>query len=133
MRLKRRSCNKPAQNPNCSTSPTPSKFFVDISPTTIQKRRTLKPLLSALTQKEIKYWWLFSFGLKCHYKNKTYTFSNFLDGEKTLLRLGIISQALTSPLSGSPAGTAKRQLPTSLIVPLWHKQKYKRSKDSNPA
>lgn len=63
----------------------PIQIFADLLPTTIQKQSSLKLLLSALTQEEIKYWWLFPFSLKFIYKNKSYTFSKFLNDEKILL------------------------------------------------
>lgn len=35
------------------------QIFADLSPTTIQKQRSLKPLLTALSQKAVKYWFSF--------------------------------------------------------------------------
>lgn len=42
----------------------PIQIFADLSPTTIQKRKSLKPLLTALSQKAVKYWWSFPFCLQ---------------------------------------------------------------------
>lgn len=53
----------------------PIQAFADFSPSTIKKKRVLKPLLSVLSRKDLKYWWLFLFNLKFSYKNKLHTFS----------------------------------------------------------
>lgn len=50
------------------------QIFTDLSPATIQRRRSFKPLLAALIQKEIKYWWLFPFSLKFEFTQNFYTF-----------------------------------------------------------
>lgn len=53
------------------------QIFADISPFTIQKRQVLKPLLMVLTQKNMKYWWLFPFSLKFDLNYKSFRFSSF--------------------------------------------------------
>lgn len=52
------------------------QIFADLSPTTIQKRRTLKPLLMALTQQDIKYRWAFLFAVKFSIQGKSHSFSS---------------------------------------------------------
>lgn len=107
------------------------QIFADISPTTIQRRHTLKPLLSILTQKNIKYWWSFPFRLSFSFQQRTLRFSSLDDGEKLLLQLGLISQ--DSPLASSlRSSSSKRPTPTSPVVTLWQKQQHKCSKESCP-
>lgn len=75
------------------------QLFADISQLTIQKRRSLKPLLTHLMNRHIKYRWSFPFQLSFTYKGKTHSFVNFQDKEGILLELGLISRdsSSTSP------------------------------------
>lgn len=61
------------------------QIFADLSPYTVQKRRSLKPLLQVLTQKEITYRWSFPFRLNFYHHNKPFAFSSFPEGERLLL------------------------------------------------
>ena len=108
------------------------QIFADISPTTIQKRRSLKPLLGVLLQKSIKYRWSFPFRLQFDFRDKSYGFSSFRDGEQLLLRLGLITQELPPQESPIRPGSSKRPPTGSPIAPLWIKQQPKRSRDSRP-
>lgn len=81
------------------------QIFADISPTTIQKRRALKPLLQPLITKNIKYYWAFPFRLNFTYRNNKHFFSTFLEGDALLKKLGLISvdpeRSSCTPQSGS--------------------------------
>lgn len=110
----------------------PIQIFADLSPMTIQRRRNLKPLLTALAHKGIKYWWTFPFGVKFSLKGRTYAFSSLLDGEKILLDLKIISQETDMDFTASSNASSKRPTPTSPITPVWNQAKTKRSKDNRP-
>lgn len=55
------------------------QIFTDLSPSTIQKRRSLKPLLTVLAQGDIKYHWAFPFAVKFINHGKTHSFSNLLE------------------------------------------------------
>lgn len=81
----------------------------------------------ALNQKN-KYWWLFPFNLKFEFKNTFFTFSNFPEGERLLVKLGLISQTPVSLPVGSNSGAAKCQTPTNPLTPVWQKSKYKKSR-----
>lgn len=103
-----------------------------ICPSTIQRRRTLKPILSVLTQKDKKYRWAFPFAVKVSNKAKNYSFSNFSDGEKLLLHLKFISQEADMDTFNNVSGSAKRPTPTYPQSPLWNKAKTKKAKDNGP-
>lgn len=90
------------------------QVFADISPTTIQKRRSLKPLLTVLSQREIKYKWTFPFALKFDYKGKTHSFRCLQDGERLLLDLRLISQESAMDMTNLSAGPSKRPSPAGL-------------------
>lgn len=63
------------------------QIFADLSPSTIQKQRSLKPLLMVLSQRDIKYRWAFPFAVKFTLNGKMHSFSNLPDGEKIFLSL----------------------------------------------
>lgn len=108
------------------------QIFADLSPSTIQKRRTLKPLLQILMDRDIKYWWLFPFQLKLLHKGKAYTFGSLQEGEKLFLQLGFIYRDPTARHPGNQPNAAKRHLPTSPLNPVWEKARTKKSKETNP-
>lgn len=108
------------------------QIFADISPNTIQKRRSLKPLLTALTKKDIKYRWAFPFALKFTYNGKQQTFRSFPEGERLLLDLKIITHDSEMDTSTAQQGSAKRQSPLSPTSQLWNKAKHKKVKDNSP-
>lgn len=56
---------------------TPIQLFSDLAPSTVQKRRNLKPLLQQLLNHQIKYRKSFPFRLSFTYKGKPYSFTNF--------------------------------------------------------
>lgn len=86
----------------------PVQIFADISQQTIQKRCALKPLLTHLINRHIKYCWSFPFRLSFAYKGKTHLFANFRDGEEILLDLGLIT-----PESSFPSPRQAREGPPS--------------------
>lgn len=108
------------------------QIFADISPTTIQRRRTLKLLLLILSQKEIKYWWGFPFALKFAFKGKTHSFTNLPEGEQVLLQLNLISQEPSMDTSNLQSSSAKCSTPTSSISPSWKTVKNRRVKEPLP-
>ena len=105
------------------------QLFADLSPSTIQRRRSLKPLLLALTQKAIRYKWSFPFAVKFTFNGKPYAFSTFPEGEVLLLRLKIIAQEADMDTSNAGQGSNKRAIPTSPPTPLWKKNRNKKSRD----
>lgn len=111
----------------------PIQVFTDLSLSTIQQRRSLKPLLQVLSQKSIKYWWFFPFRFSFVYRSKTHSFSLFQDGKRLLVQLSLISLDSSSTLSHKNTGSAKRPSPQSPITPVRCKQQSKMSKDSNPS
>lgn len=110
----------------------PIQVYSDLSPYTIQLRRSLKPLLQVLTQHSITYRWAFPFRLNFTHSNKSYGFSTFNDGERLLLQLGLISQTPGPPTDPKAPVSTKRPPPASPIQPLWQKKQAKRSKDGRP-
>lgn len=60
----------------------PMQIIANLSPSIIQRRRTLKPILNALTQRDITYRWAFPFVVKFSYKGQNQAFSNLAMGEK---------------------------------------------------
>lgn len=95
------------------------QIYANISPSTIQRRRMLKPLLSAMAQKEIKYKWAFPFAVKFSHKGQNHSFSSFIMGEKLLLNLKIISQEMdteTSPPPPAPTNVPSGWLPKPSMV-----------------
>lgn len=108
------------------------QIFADISPFTIQKRRSLKLLLLALTKKDIKYRWAFPFALKFTHRGKQYAFSSFPEGERLLLDLRIITQDYSMDTSNAQQGSVKRPTPTRPTSPLWDKSKNKKVKANFP-
>lgn len=74
----------------------PIQIFADISPSTIQRRPALKPLLTALTQKNTKYWWLFPFRIKFEINNRQFRFSTFSEREPST-ELGLHLQRSSFP------------------------------------
>ncbi|XP_077312345.1 uncharacterized protein LOC143933353 [Lithobates pipiens] len=61
-----------------------------------------------------------------HYKEKSYNFTNFQNGERLLLQLGLISQDVDHDQMETLSSFSKRPPPTSSLPPLWMKQKSKR-------
>ncbi|XP_066444700.1 uncharacterized protein [Eleutherodactylus coqui] len=55
---------------NLQYESSPIQIFQDLAPATLAKRRLLKPLLDELRAKNIKYAWLYPFGLGINYKGK---------------------------------------------------------------
>lgn len=62
--IKEEVMRKACSLPQLSFQGHPIQIFTELSPSTIQRWRSFKPLLATLSQKEIKYWCFFSFGLK---------------------------------------------------------------------
>lgn len=84
------------------------QISADLSPYTVQKRRSLKPLLQVLTQNEIAYRWSFPFRLNFSQQNKPFGFSSFTEGERLLLPLGLITQENPLPSTFRGSSSAKR-------------------------
>lgn len=110
--------------PDLSLFGTPIQLFTDLTPSTVQKRRTIKPLLQQLMNRQIKYSWAFPFKFSFSYKGKSHSFSTFQDGEDLLLELGIISQDFQA---SSPSHQANRPL-----SPLWQDRKTASVRRSSP-
>lgn len=100
------------------------QLFGDISQVTIQKRRSLKPLLANLINRQIKYCWSFPFRLSFTYKGESHFFTNFQSGEEFLLDLGLVSKE--SPLSRAPHAVDHP------VSPLWSQSKQPASWRSSP-
>lgn len=121
------------QNPKLQHRGHQIQIFADLAPSTIQRRRTLKPLLLNLSQRDVKYRWTFPFAVKFTLQGKTYSFSSFPEGEKLLLSLKLISQEAPMDFSASSSGSTKRPPPGSPVSPLWNKNTTKRSKEGKPS
>lgn len=109
------------------------QIFADLYPYAVQKRRSLKPLHQILIDKEITYRWSFPLRLNFSYRNKDFSFSSFVEGERLLLQLGLIAQE--SPSTQANRGTSsstKRSPPASPLQPTWLEQNSKRSKENLP-
>lgn len=122
---------KARSSPSVQCMGHPVQIFADLSPSTIQRRRSLKPLLLALTQRDIKYKWAFPFAVKFSVQGKHYAFSSLPEGEKLLLHLKIISQEAEMDTTNAGTNSNKRQTPTSPQSPLWSTGKAKKAKDNN--
>lgn len=92
----------------------------------------MKPLLAALTKKDIKYRWAFPFALKFTYKGKQHAFHSFPEAERLLLDLKLITHESDMEATPTQQGSAKRQSPTSLPPSHWSKAKYRKIKDNLP-
>lgn len=109
------------------------QIFADLSLYTVQRRRSLKPLLLLLQERDIPYRRSFPLRLNFTYKGRNCAFSTFPEGEHLLLQLGLIDQNPSSSQSskGTPSST-KRPPPASPLQPSWMKQGPKRSKENLP-
>lgn len=94
----------------------PIQLFAHLSPFTVQKRQSLKPLLQVLAQKDITYRWSFSLRLNFSYRNKAHSFSSFPEGEGLFLKLGLISQEFPLP----PATKVVDRLSTPIMPMMKH-------------
>lgn len=108
------------------------QIFADLAPTTIQRRRTLKPLLTVLSQRDIKYRWTFPFAVKFSIQGKTHSFASLQEGERLLLCLRLISHEAPMDFSSASSGSTKRPPPGSPVSPLWMKGPSKKSKEGKP-
>lgn len=108
------------------------QIFTDLSPYTVQKRRSLKPLLQILVSRDITYRWAFPLRLNFTYRNKPYNFSSFSEGERLFLHLGLITQELPPLQIHKGAQSSKRPPPASPLSQVWLKQQPKRSRESFP-
>lgn len=108
------------------------QIFADLSPSTIPRKRSLKPLLTVLAQRDVKYCWTFPFAVKFTMQGKTHSFSNLPGGEKLFLSLKLISQEAPMDFSTSSSGSSKRPPPASPVSPLWNKGPSKKCKDGRP-
>ena len=114
------------QQENLQYQGTNIQIFSDISPYTIQKRRAMKPLLSALINKNIKYKWAFPFALKFNYNGRNHIIHNFQEGERLLSDLKIISLDPVMDTNPPQLPSAKRNTPTSPTQNPWNKVKYRK-------
>lgn len=111
------------QQGNISVMEHPVQIFADISQSTIQKRRALKPLLSHLINRRIKFRWSFPFRLAFSYKGRSHSFNTFQSGEALLQELGLI---LTDPQASSNMS----EMGERLVSPLWSQQGRSRARRS---
>lgn len=103
------------------------QLYADLAPSTVQKRRNLKPLLQQLMKHQIKYRWSFPFRLSFTYRGKNHFFSTYQEGEELLLQLGIIT---TEPQTSSSQGQGQSNRPVS---PIWSTQRSRAAKKKQPA
>lgn len=108
--------------PDLSLFGAPIQLFTDLAPSTVQKRRTLRPLLQQLQNKQIKYRWSFPFKLSFTYKGRSHSFSTFQTGEDLLFELGIITQ---DPQASSSSRPDDRPL-----SPLWKDRRRTQAKSA---
>lgn len=101
---------------SCTQSPLTCRghaiqVFADLSALTIQKRRSLKPLLTVLSQRKIKYRWALLFDLKFDFKGKTHSFRNLHEGKRLLLDLRLVCQEATLDFDESGSSATKTPTP----------------------
>lgn len=105
--------------------------FPDLSPYTVQKQQSLKPLLQVLAQFFLPTDGPFHLNFSHH--NKGYGISSFPEGEYLLLHLGLITQVINlQSISRGSSTSTKRPSPPSPLTPVWQKHTSKRSKESQP-
>lgn len=90
------------------------QVFTDLTPSTVKKHCSLKPLLQQLQNCQIKYRWSFPFCFSFTYRGRNHSFSNYHDGEGLLLELGIISR------DHSPTPPTNYQ--NRALSPIWSSQ-----------
>lgn len=110
----------------------PIQIFADISPTTIQRRRALKPLLNILNQKSIRYKWSFPFKLSFSLNGKQFGIYSLHEGEKLFLQLGLMLLEDPNASSSKPVTSGKRSSPRSPTTQSGQFQSTKRTKDKHP-
>ena len=89
----------------------------------------MKPLLSALLKKDIRYKWAFPFALKFSYNGRHYVVHNFQEGERLLLDLKIIFVEPDMDTTPTQQNSAKRQTPISPNSSTWNRVKHRKVKN----
>ncbi|CAH2301108.1 Hypothetical predicted protein [Pelobates cultripes] len=77
--LKEEIFHKARQNKELSVDGHQVTVFQDLSSSTLQARRALRPITQALMERQIKFRWNFSFALTVTYKDKTHTITTPAD------------------------------------------------------
>lgn len=89
----------------------PYQIFADLSPVTVAKRRTMKPLLQNLQQHQIPYQWGFPFSLRFLYQSIKHSCKSYDELLNTLQKLHLCERPSASPrrrtISSSPQNTSK--------------------------
>lgn len=66
------------------------QIYPDISPATLDRRRGLKEITSALQAARIRYRWGFPFKLVIPHNGTTYSATSLLEGQEVLVKLGLL-------------------------------------------
>lgn len=88
----------------------PYQLFSDLAPSTIQKRRLMKPYTSTLLNRQIKYQWGFPFKLTFTHKGRNHTVHNPEEAKSTLELLHLLPPQVISPTQHSGANPPSNQL-----------------------
>ncbi|CAH2311032.1 Hypothetical predicted protein [Pelobates cultripes] len=90
-------------------------FYQDLAPTTLRKRRELRPLTQELARRNIQYSWGHPFKLQVRRHNRTYTLHNIADVAEFAKQLGLTSTNLTAdlPPRRTDRGPPPRSTPSS--------------------
>ncbi|CAH2283962.1 Hypothetical predicted protein [Pelobates cultripes] len=87
-------------------------FYQDLSPTTLQKRRDLNPLTTALVEKGWRYTWGHPFKLHVKKGEQTYTLHQVTDMQDFAQYIGLsLRQPAQETESSTPAGDNRRDEP----------------------
>ncbi|OCU00147.1 hypothetical protein XELAEV_18005933mg [Xenopus laevis] len=78
------------------------KLYPELSPTTLQKRRTMQPFTKILQHHKVRYRWAFPFHLAFSYNNRSYTMDTPEEGLATLAKLNLVGQHPSTPQTSPP-------------------------------
>lgn len=96
------------------------QIYPDISPATLDRRRSLKEITAALQSAHIRYRWGFPFKLLVPHNGTTFSASSLQEGQEILVKLGLLDAAAirrppSTPHLANPT-TQERQKEDSI----WH-------------
>ncbi|OCT65781.1 hypothetical protein XELAEV_18042027mg [Xenopus laevis] len=87
------------------------QLYPDLSPTTLQKRRTMQPVTKILQHHKVRYRWAFPFRLAFAFNNRSYSMDTPEEGLATLAKLQLVDQHPSTPQASPP----------KKLTPLWQK------------
>lgn len=78
------------------------QIYPDISPATLDRRRGLKEITTALQSAHIRYRWGFPFKLLVPHNGTTFAASSLREGQEILVKLGLLDAAVLRRLPSTP-------------------------------